>query len=365
MSEKKEATAYISSAATDERQPPNVSANSISNYQPKSKKQTLETISMSELYDNVYPSKPPLIDGLLHTGVYLFAGAPKVGKSFLIAQIAYHISRGEPLWGYSVRKSAVLYLALEDDYSRLQERFYRMFGIEGTNNLFFSVMADTLEGGLIEQLENFIEEHSGTRLIVIDTLQMVRRMGTDNYSYANDYKVITGLKRFAYDYGVCVLLVHHTRKQNADDAFDKISGTTGLLGAADGAFILQKERRTGNKATLEVSGRDQQEQKVYLIRNTETLLWEFEKAETELWKEPPEPLLDEIAGRLMKNISYWEGSASELVALLETEVQANIITKRLNVLSGRLYDEYGIYYKKGRCHEGRKILLWKDTEKTA
>ena len=238
MSDKKEATAYILSAATDERRPPNVSANSISNYQPKSKKQMLETISMSELYDNVYPSKPPLIDGLLHTGVYLFAGAPKVGKSFLIAQIAYHISRGEPLWEYSVRKSTVLYLALEDDYSRLQERFYRMFGIEGTNNLFFSIMADTLDGGLIEQLENFIEEHSDTRLIVIDTLQMVRRMGTDNYSYANDYKVITGLKRFAYDYGICVLLVHHTRKQNADDTFDKISGTTGLLGVADGAFLL-------------------------------------------------------------------------------------------------------------------------------
>lgn len=365
MSDKKEATAYISSAATDERRPPNVSANSISNYQLKNKKKFLETISMSELYDNVYPSKPPLIDGLLYTGVYLFAGAPKVGKSFLIAQIAYHISRGEPLWEYFVRKSTVLYLALEDDYSRLQERFYRMFGIEGTNNLFFSVMANTLDGGLIEQLENFIEGHSDTRLIVIDTLQMVRRMGTDNYSYANDYKVITDLKRFAYDYGVCVLLVHHTRKQNADDTFDKISGTTGLLGAADGAFVLQKERRTGNKATFEVSGRDQQEQKVYLVRNTETLLWEFEKAETELWKEPPEPLLDEIAGRVMKDISYWEGSASELVALLETKVQANIITKRLNILSGRLYDEHGIRYKKGRCHEGRKIFLWKDTEKTA
>lgn len=82
MSDRKEATAYISSAATDERQPPNVSANSISNYKPKSKKQMLETISMSELYDNVYPSKPPLIDGLLHTGVYLFAGAPKLVRVF-------------------------------------------------------------------------------------------------------------------------------------------------------------------------------------------------------------------------------------------------------------------------------------------
>ena len=111
-------------------------------------------------------------------------------------------------------------------------------------------------------------------------------------------------------------------------------------------------------------GRDQQEQKVYLFRNTETLLWEFEKAETELWKEPSEPLLDEIAGRVMKDISYWEGSASELVELLETEVKANIITKRLSILAGRLYDEHGIHYKQSRRHEGRKMLLWKDTEET-
>ena len=65
-------------------------------------------------------------------------------------------------------------------------------------------------------------------------------------------------------------------------SFDMISGTSGLLGAADGAFLLQKEKRTGNVATLEVSGRDQQDQKLYLIRNTETLLWDLQKAETEL-----------------------------------------------------------------------------------
>ena len=163
----------------------------------------------------------------------------------------------------------------------------------------------------------------------------------------------------------CLLLVHHTRKQTSDDKFDMISGTSGLLGAADGAFLLYKEKRTGNAATLEVSGRDQQEQKLYLIRNPETLLWDFQKAETELWKEPPEPLLDEIAERVMKDVLFWEGSATELVTLLSADVQANIITKRLNILAGRLYDEHGIHYKKGRCHEGRKIILWKDAEETA
>ena len=364
MANKKEAAAPNVSVGADTGQPPNVNNNSITNYPPKNNSKVLETVSMAELYDSVYPSKPPLIDGLLYPGTYLFVGAPKLGKSFLMAQIAYHISMGVPLWEYPARKGTVLYLALEDDYRRLQERLYRMFGTDGADNLFFSVSAGNLGNGLDEQLQEFMKQHTDTRLIIIDTLQKVREVGGDNYSYANDYEVITRLKQFADSYGICILIVHHTRKQGSDDKFDMISGTTGLLGAADGAFLLQKEKRIGNAATLEVSGRDQQEQKLFLLRNPETLLWDFQKAETELWREPPEPLLDEIAERVMKDVSFWEGSATELVELLNVDIQANIITKRLNILAGRLYDEHGIHYKKGRCHEGRKIILWKDAEET-
>ncbi len=104
-------------------------------------KSHLPTISMQELYDTTYESKPPLIDGLLYAGTYLFVGSPKLGKSFLMAQLAYHISTGTPLWDYTTRKGTVLYLALEDDYRRLQERLYRMVGTEATDNLFFSVSA--------------------------------------------------------------------------------------------------------------------------------------------------------------------------------------------------------------------------------
>ena len=46
------------------------------------------------------------------------------------------------------------------------------------------------------------------------------------------------MKQFADSYGICMLLVHHTRKQSAEDRFNMISGTNGLLGAADSAFLL-------------------------------------------------------------------------------------------------------------------------------
>jgi hypothetical protein len=64
----------------------------------------LPTVSMNDLYENVYQSRPPIVDGLLCAGTYLLAGVPKVGKSFLVAQLAYHVSMGLKLWDYEVRK---------------------------------------------------------------------------------------------------------------------------------------------------------------------------------------------------------------------------------------------------------------------
>ena len=317
----------------------------------------LPSLSMNELYEKVYPGKPPVVEGLLYPGVYLFVGAPKVGKSFLMAQLAYHVSKGLPLWGYEVRQGVVLYLALEDDFPRLQGRLYRMFGEDGTADLHLSIYAKQLNSGLEEQLRRFVREHPDTRLIIIDTLQKIREAGAEKYSYADDYKVITSLKRFADGTGVCLLLVHHTRKQQADDKFDMISGTNGLLGAADGAFLLQKERRADNAATLDISGRDQQDQRLYLKRDEERLVWELERRETELRQEPPDPVLEAVAALVTAERPEWRGTATELVAALGLDMKPNALAMRLNVRAWRLSYEYHIHYESARTHAGRSIKL--------
>ena len=317
----------------------------------------LPTMTMSQLYDTVYESRLPIIDGLLYPGTYLFVGAPKVGKSFLMAQIAYHVRTGQALWNYSVHAGTVLYLALEDDYRRLQERLSRMFGVEGTDTLHFATCAKQLGAGLAEQLHRFVSEHQDTRLIIIDTLQKIREAGGDKCSYANDYEIIGQLKQFADQTGISLLLVHHTRKQQADDKFDRISGTNGLLGAADGAFILEKEKRTGDTAILEVSGRDQPEQKLILRKNMERLVWELERAETELWQVPPDPILEKVASMLTDRGQDWIGSPTELTAVLQLDLKPNLLTKHLNVNAGRLFNEHQIQYENIRTHAGRRIRL--------
>lgn len=314
----------------------------------------LHTMTLNELYETTYSSRPPIIGGLLYPGTYLLAGAPKVGKSFLVAQLAFHISTGQPLWEFPVQKSTVLYLALEDDYRRLQDRMFRMFGAESTEHLHFATCAKQVGAGLEEQLELFLHEHPDTRLIIIDTLQKVRELGGEAYSYAGDYEIVGKLKTFADKHGICLLLVHHTRKQPATDKFEMISGTTGLLGCADGAFLLQKERGTTMNGTLDVVGRDQGEQRLHLVRDREHLFWNLDHLEAEICEAPPDPLLEKINEMLTDT---WVGSPTDLVELLEIAQKPNVISRYLNINKSRLENEYGIEYQNNRTHGGRIIAL--------
>ncbi len=106
-----------------------------------------------------------------------------------------------------------------------------------------------------------------------------------------------------------------------------------------------------------MSGRDQQDQRLHLIRNEATLAWDLQKAETELWKEPPEPILEEVAKRINADNPMWVGSPTELVAYLGLDMKANALTIRLNVNIGRLANEYNIRYENKRFHDGRKVRL--------
>lgn len=317
----------------------------------------LHMVGMDELMSQTFPVKEAVIDNLLYKGAYLFAGAPKIGKSFLVLQIAYAISTGQPLWEYHVHPGAVLYLALEDQYQRLQERMARMFGVDGQGDLMLAVNAKQIGQGLEKQMEYFLMRYPHAQLIIIDTLQKVREISGERYSYANDYDIISRLKTFADNYNICILIVHHTRKQQAEDSFEMISGTTGLLACADGAFLMHKERRTDNRAIVDIVGRDQPDQRLRLIRDEETLTWTLEGADCELWKAPPDPLLEQVAQLVTPEHPTWSGTATELVELLQNDLTPIGVVKRLNSRANRLYSDYGIRYETNRNHSGRTLTF--------
>ena len=324
--------------------------------------------SLQDLYAEAFVSPPPVIENLLMRGVYLLAGPPKIGKSFLVAQLAYHVSLGLPIWGYPVRQGTVLYLALEDDEERLQKRMFLMYDPHDTDELYFAQTAGRLEDSLIPQLTSFLKNHPRTNLIIVDTFQKIRGTDGAKYSYADDYTAIVQLKNFADTNGICVVAVHHTRKQSADDPFDLISGTTGLLGAADGAMILRKKDRTSSEATLEVTGRDQPDQKLYLQKDPASQIWQLSQAEVEIRSAPPDPVLDAVAKFVGDNGGRWTGTATELVQSTAVDLAPNAMGKHLNVRASELYNIHHIRYTTRARHNGREISLVSEpveTEETA
>ena len=136
-----------------------------------------------------------------------------------------------------------------------------------------------------------------------------------------------------------------------------VSGTNGLSGNADGTLLMQKKKRTGLDATVDVVGRDQQDQILYLKKDVDTQIWNLEKVENELHIEPPDHVLEAVSGLVSAEQPVWTGSPSALANAVHVGMAANVLSKYLNVKSGRLLDEYHVRYENKVRHEGRRITL--------
>ena len=168
------------------------------------------------------------------------------------------------------------------------------------------------------------------------------------------------LKSFADSRDIALLVVHHTRKEGAEDVFNTVSGTNGLMGAVDGTLILHKDKRTGSDAVLEVVGRDQPQ--MHLRFDPMHLNWELVKADTEPYQESPEPLLELVAQLLTEEKPTWKGTATELSQCLQgvdsgRNFTPNWIVRTLNVQQDTLLRKYDIRYVAQRTREGKSLSL--------
>ena len=195
-----------------------------------------------------------VVDGLLSQGLHLLAGAPKSGKSWLALWLSVAVAKGDEVWGNRVRQGTTLYLCFEDSRLRIQNRLFDI-AEDAPPNVHFCEESCRLGDGLEQRIEQFVADYPDAVLIIIDTLQMIRSQSGDN-SYANDYAELSTLKKLADKNKIAILLIHHLRKQNDSDPFNRISGTTGLSGAVDGSFTLVEEHRGSGRAKLSCIGRD-------------------------------------------------------------------------------------------------------------
>lgn len=293
----------------------------------------LQTIDADTLQSTAYEPVSFVVDDLLPQGLHLLAGAPKIGKSWLALWVCLCVAQGKPLWTFATRPCEVLYLCLEDSFQRIQSRLFDLTE-DAPPTLHFAVMSQQLHNGLVEQIEQFLKEHPQTRLIVIDTLQRIRTVGNDASPYASDYRDIGVLKALADKHRIAILLVHHLRKMNDDDPMSMISGSTGLSGAADSTFVLQKSSRLANIASLHCTGRDIPDRTLKLEFGEEDHVWKLlEDSKTCSSASKISTLqLTKLLSELLRADSEYLGSPSALSAKIDPDGSLGITPKKVTRL---------------------------------
>ena len=320
----------------------------------------LATITAKDLMETEFPPLTEFIEGMLAPGVYILAGAPKIGKSWLVLQIAHHISTGTPLWNRKVMQSNVLYLSLEDTLPRIQRRLLRICDGE-TGDVAFATDADMLGAGFEKQLTSYLESNPGTKVVIVDTLAKIRGEASSSNIYASDYATMNIFKYFADSYKIVLILVHHTRKQGAEDSMQRISGTNGLMGGADGAMILEKPDRSQLEATLTMTSRDFEDARILLHQNSDTMCWEFVGFGDGTPEDPADPILAAVADFVCEQ-GAWKGSAKNLVEELQKKdpklkVWPNTLSRKLNANKQLLQESFGVELVQTRTTQGKYMEL--------
>ncbi|MCX5890427.1 MAG: AAA family ATPase [Deltaproteobacteria bacterium] len=175
--------------------------------------------------------------------------------------------------GVEVPAHDVLYLALEDTPADMKQRLQKVLGSAAAPDrlhIIFKWLTRALGG--LKDLDEWLVKHPETKLVMIDILGKICDLNQGNYHA--DYEIISKFKDIATSRKIAIVLVHHLRKTGAGDEFDRVSGSTGLTGAADTIALLNR-KRLQTEATLLISGRNQKEAELALRFDETTGIWEI------------------------------------------------------------------------------------------
>ena len=228
----------------------------------------------AELVSTSFPDPRWAVPGLIAEGLTLLAGPPKLGKSWLVLGLGISTASGTPALGkIESAEGDVLYCALEDTPRRIKSRLSKMLGGKPQPGRLVIVTALPGMPQATELVSEWLDEHPDARLVVVDVLGKIRPPdGERANAYERDYAVIGQLKKLADHHRVAIVVVTHTRKMGADDAFDTVAGSTGLTGAADTTLVLKRARGEAS-AVLHVTGRDVEESEYALTFDPPTGSW--------------------------------------------------------------------------------------------
>lgn len=248
---------------------------------------TSKIISIVELLRERLPEQRWAVPDFIPEGLTILAGKPKMGKSWLCLNLAMAVACGGVALGkVAVEQGEVLYLALEDNKRRLQQRVAQLIDRDAQHYTGFHVATawPRIQDGGAQELDDWLTNHPAARLVIVDTYAKVRdqrKANADLYDY--DYQQAGKLKHLADKHGVAIVLVHHFNKGGAEDFMEAVSGSSGVTGAADAVLGLVRERGKGD-AVLKGAGRDVADFEKAIVFDSQLCQWTIEGDASEYLK---------------------------------------------------------------------------------
>jgi hypothetical protein len=222
-------------------------------------------VKATDLMAKEMPELRWAVRGIQPEGLTLLVGRPKLGKTWLVDELAIaSAAGGRALGQIPVEAADTLLAPLEDPERRTKSRLGAILdGGACPDRLTVASSWPRFDQGGLDWTEAWAKKHPGGR-IYFDTFARIRPAASRNGTlYSDDYAALAGLQTLAGRYSLAVMVVHHTRKMASDDPLETVSGTQGLTGAADTILVLRRER-AHRDAILFVTGRDVEESEITL-----------------------------------------------------------------------------------------------------
>lgn len=335
----------------------------------------IRAVTAAELDKMDIPPIEWIVEKILPVGLAMIGAPSKYYKSYMALGLCVAICNGGKFLDFDCHKHSCLYLDLESTKRRPKSRLNQILGPFGRKPDNLHIITGTDEPGRIgdgfeNQIEYQLQEHPDIKLIVVDVFQMIRQPAKKNQTgYDRDYDDFKVLKRIADRYNIGLMLIHHTRKmRDPSDVFNEFSGSVGVMGALDCAWLIAKDDRYSEEGTLHITGRDMETQKLKIRFNKETFQWEYIGTEEDIEAQrllaeyDQSPIVETIKKLVKQGGGRWEGSASDIKSAskyLSCEIYEDVrkVGALINKFEALLYLD-GIDYKYDTKTRGKRKYIF-------
>lgn len=220
----------------------------------------VEKCGHDELLDMDLPPPSWLVSELVaDDGLTWLGGKKKLGKSWLLLQIAVAVATGGTVLGRQATRGSVAYLCLEDGRRRLKDRLMKQQAPRGLPITWYTRFP-SLDGDGMGALLELLDEHR-PRLLIIDTLAAAKTGKTDENEAGGMADLGNALRGLGQVYHAGILCSHHHGKMTGGDPGHDLRGSSAIGGAGDvnlgiyeesGGCSLRGEGRDIDKVNLPV-----------------------------------------------------------------------------------------------------------------